>query len=220
MIELMDTAKHTPEQAKPEETDIDKVKALKPGEFWVKRSGQPSYFEKGWTVVETYTQPDGTSKLIISPIDDLDTYKQITDHTLLTWQRQGAAEHAESDRVADVKREGAQVLRSSQVEVDKDGLIVVPDWLGKKATEVPEVHEVAKPKTRKELMDELVADLSDDDRAMLFNYASAARNKADAQKSGNGPLSILYGQNMGEFYQKLSPAANSVLPNYVELFNR
>lgn len=80
-------------------------------------------------------------------------------------------------------------------------------------------QELSTPSIEDQLK-ELTTGLSQDDLLNLRSYAWAKQDKAEAQKQNNGQASIEAGQKMGQSLRAMSEKAQSLLNQYVYLFNR
>jgi hypothetical protein len=70
-----------------------------------------------------------------------------------------------------------------------------------------------------EEINRLLAGFSEDDKGHLYRYSMYTTDKSDAQKQGNGQLSITYGQYIGEELKAMSPEAERVANRYHNLLN-
>ncbi|MBP6038163.1 MAG: hypothetical protein KA604_02380 [Candidatus Saccharimonas sp.] len=160
--------------------------------------------------------------------EDLTTGLELKERTLReTAQRVG------SETVAAASGYGVPLVAgettpssSPTVERDSDGLIIFPDWMGdalkpeeKPVSKSPEEIDWEHHQRIVEEMAEITKGLSPNDISRLDNYSRYLRDKKDAQSRGDGGGSSTYGQYAGQEYHAMSPEAQKVASQYVQLWN-
>jgi hypothetical protein len=161
--------------------------------------------------------------------------------------QQAIAVHMDSERIAAHAAQQERLGReraafgqraASLVEFDENGMMVVPDWVRRSGGTPPAAPEAAPAvlspnlqavaesapaapeRTASELIHELTAGLSEEDKGHLDRYSRYLHNKRVAQEKGDGNDSTTYGQYAGQEYRAMSQAAKDVASRYQYLWDR
>ncbi len=100
----------------------------------------------------------------------------------------------------------------------------VPDHIMSQGSEEPAVEVLPTPQERADALDgqinTLLKGLTEAEQNKLFRYSMYKSNKAEAQRRGDGDLSIAAGMDMGQEYASMSIEAQSIADQYDELLEK
>ncbi|MES2876250.1 MAG: hypothetical protein V4678_02145 [Patescibacteria group bacterium] len=127
-----------------------------------------------------------------------------------------SAQESLAERLAGNKLKVSIGHAATAQAVNSDFIDHVPGF-ARNQTDAVEVAQAAPERTlgdriaeQSEKIDEMVADLSEQEVAKLYNFARYSGDKEVAQQSRDGEASALYGQYMGQELRSMSPATKAI----------